>query len=44
MPKFAMHNDPKVRKAKYDEKKISGPRHNEGRMDQGAKEPRSQGA
>jgi len=28
-----MHNDPKIRKKKYDEKKISGPRHNEGRVE-----------
>jgi hypothetical protein len=28
MPKYAMHNDPKVRKKKYDAKKISGPGHN----------------
>lgn len=28
MPKYAMHNDPKIRKQKYDEEKVSGARHN----------------
>ena len=35
MAKFAMHNDPKLRKIKYDEKEsvFSGSRYNEGRME-----------
>lgn len=33
MAKFAMHNDPKLRKKKYDEEKISGTGHNARRME-----------
>lgn len=33
MAKFAMHNDPKMRKAKYDEEKVSGAGHNARRME-----------
>lgn len=35
MAKYALHNDPKVRHLKYNEKKISRTRHNEGRMETG---------
>ncbi len=33
--KFAHHNDPKLRKKKYDEEKVLGTRHHEGRMEAG---------